>query len=90
MLQELLTYDQTSERTAEIMTYEASQVLRGMIYLERFGPVGYARTIRTETGDLIHSLHLYCEQMGYDYEELKAEGLERFKERMQQIKEGRQ
>ncbi len=90
MLKEILTYDQTPERTAEMLNIEAGQVLRSLIYMERFGSHGYAKNTKAEVGDALTMLTLLCEQMGWNLEEVKAEGFERFKERMQQIKEGRQ
>ncbi len=87
---ELLTYNQSPERTAEMLNIESGQLLRSLIYMERFGLHGYAKNTRAETGDAITMLFLFCEQMGWNLDEIKAEGLERFQERMQQIKEGKQ
>ncbi len=90
MLKELLTYDQTPERTAEMLSIESLQVLRAFIYKERFGDFGYARTLKTEVADAYTQILLLCEQMGWLPSQLEKEGIERFKERMAQIKEGRQ
>jgi hypothetical protein len=41
MYKEALSYEQTPERTAEIMTYEAASVMRNLIYKKHFGQTGY-------------------------------------------------
>lgn len=90
MYKEELAYAQTPERTAAILTDEASAVHKSLLYAEVFGPTGYARTTKYELGDAVSMIFLLCEQLGYNFEEVRAMGLERFKERMSQLKEGHQ
>ena len=91
MYKEHLAYDQTPERTAAILTDEASAVHKGLLYEEVFpnDSSWYTLNIQTELGDLLVMVKLLCEQKGWDPVEAEKVGAERFLVRMKELKEGR-
>jgi len=88
---EHLAYNQTPERTASILTDEASAVHKGLLYEEVFpGDLSwYTSNIQTELGDLLVMARLLCEQKGWDPVELEKIGAERFLIRMKELKRGK-
>lgn len=51
------------------------------------GAYAYLRFAETEMADVITQCRLLCEQLGWSYEKLLKMGEERYKERMQELKE---
>lgn len=92
MYKELLTYNQTPERTASILVDEASAVHKGMLYKEVFpyDTSWYSLNASAEMGDLIVMMKLLCEQNLWNPEELEILGRTRFEKRMQELKRGKQ
>lgn len=90
MYKELLSKPQSPEFTARVLSYEIGDIHKYMIYQERFGPVGYVGNLKVSCADTFIMINLLCEQLGFDLDEIKAFGLERFKERMGEIKDGKQ
>lgn len=77
---------QTPEFTLSILTYEVGKLHQLFVYKIRFGEAGYIGDERMELGDVITMACLYAEQKGYNPDELKIEGLERFDHRMSEVK----
>jgi hypothetical protein len=92
LYQELLAYNQTPERTAAILTDEASAVHKGMLYQEVFpnDTSWYSANAKREAGCLLIMFKLLCEQKDWDIEELELIGAETFKKRMEDLKRGKQ
>lgn len=77
---------QTPDFTLKVINYELGSVCRNMIYGERFGTTGYTEDKKLEMADLLTQVGLWIEQNGYEVEELKAIGLERFDHRIAEVK----
>ncbi len=92
MYKEYLAYNQTPERTASIMTDEASAVHKGMLYKEVFpnDTSWYSANSLVEMGDLIVMAKLLCEQNNWDIEKIEELGKKRFLQRMKELKRGKQ
>ena len=90
MYKEELTRPQTPEFTSRILVYEVGDIVKYLIYKERFGEVGYLGNLEASCADAYTMVCLLIEQLGYDLEEVKAFGMERFKERMLEVREGKQ
>ena len=78
--------EQTSEFTLKILTYEVGKIHQIDVYSERFGDIGYKGDRKVEVGDILTMISLYIEQLGYDLEEIKREGLERLKDRIKEVR----
>jgi len=85
MYKELLTVPQTPEFTARVLSYEVGDIHKLMIYQERFGNCGYLGDLKIACADTLTMISLLSEQLGYDLEELKEVGLERFRDRMKEV-----
>ena len=96
MLQDHIPSYQTYFRTTQIMTYELGGIIRSLVYAEHMGRQGrkdrqkaYLAEARVGLADLMTQSQLLAEQMGWRPIDLENDGLERFLERMQEIKEGK-
>lgn len=87
MYKELLAVPQTPEFTARILSYEIGDIHKLMIYAERFGSVGYIGDLKIAHADTLTMISLLGEQLGYDLEEQRKVGLERFRERMKECED---
>ena len=79
--------EQTPEFTARVLSYEIGDIHKLLIYRERFGSTGYLGDLQMACADAKTMVNLLSEQLGYNLEELKRLGLERFIYRMQEVKE---
>ena len=86
MLKELLTVEQSPEFTARVLSYEVGDIHKLMIYKERLGSTGYLGDLKIACADAKTMINLLSEQLGYDTEELRDIGIERFKHRMSELK----
>lgn len=78
---------QTPERTLGILTYELGRVFENLLKADVYGkPQAYLGDARYEMSDLISMTRLLCEQMDWDFEELKILGEERYLARMEDIR----
>ena len=87
MYKELLTVPQTPEFTLRVLTYEIGDLHKLLIYRERLGDAGYIGDTELACADALTMILLFAEQQGYDLDELKELGLERFEERMREVAE---
>ncbi len=92
MYKEYLAYAQTPERTAAILTDEASAVHKGLLYKEIFPNdiSWYSSNASSEMGDLIVMMKLLCEQNNCEWTLLESIGRQRFLKRMEELKKGKQ
>ena len=90
MLRELMpdrTYNFNDPlRTAHVMTYELGDLVKGLVY--SLYSKGHAEEARIALADLVTMSRLLAEQKDWDWEELLADGEERFQYRMKEIAEG--
>ncbi len=78
---------QTPERTLGIATYELGKVIENVIKADVYGtPQVYLGDAKSEAADLISMVRLFCEQMGWDFNELQTLGEERYLARMTDIR----
>lgn len=77
---------QSVEKTSRILTYELGGVHKILIYIEQFGQAGYLGELKLECSDLYTMVCLICEQLGYDLEEIRTIGFERFQHRVEEVK----
>lgn len=85
MYKEWLATPQTPEFTARILSYEVGDIHKCLIYQERFGP-GWEGELRLAVADALTMVSLLAEQLGYDLDALRHDGLERFQDRMLEVK----
>ena len=78
---------QTPEFTLSIVTSEVGKLHQFLYRRDRFGKEGYLGDEEITTGDLIVMVVLFAEQKGYDLDKIRREGLERFDERIKEVKE---
>ena len=87
MLVEHLTIPQSPEFTLRVLNYEVGDLNKILVYMDRFGNTGYLGELRLACADALTMLKLFCEQQGFELDELEKVGLERFIHRMKEIKE---
>jgi len=80
--------EQTKDFTLSILTYEVGNLHRLKVYTERFGKdrTLYLGDQKIELADALTQISLLVEQYGYDLEELRSIGLDRFKTRIREVK----
>ncbi len=80
---------QSPEQTLLILTYELGKVIEYRHKANCYGEEGYYSDAnqRKEMSDLISMARYYCEQRGWDFEELMALGEEAYLERMEDLEE---
>jgi NTP pyrophosphatase (non-canonical NTP hydrolase) len=91
MYKEKLAYNQSPERTSEIMTYEATNVMHEIIHADVYPKLKtqHLDNARKELGDLITQTLLLCEQMNWDWNKVADEGYMSFIDRMKDIRDNR-
>lgn len=77
---------QTPGFTLSILTSEVGKLHQMFYKRERFGDEGYLGEEKVALGDLLTMAELLVEQKDLNSEELKLEGLERFDERIREVK----
>jgi len=83
--------------TTAVMAYELGSVIRCLVRAEHIQLAGGApervkallATARIGAADLITQVRVLSEQMGWKWIDLENDGIERFKERMTEIAEGK-
>ena len=78
--------NQTPDETLHVMTYELGGLIECHHKSKRYGPQGYDGLAKKQMSDLISMCHMYCEQKGWDYEELLKLGEEAYLERMEDLR----
>jgi len=82
---------QTKDETLLVATYELGKIIQCHHYTKRFGIdrveiMGYKAYGKAEMADLISMLRMFCEQQGWNFDELKYLGEERYLERMEDLR----
>ena len=73
--------------TLHVMTYALGKVIEYYHKAKRYGPIGYycEENQKKEMSDLISMCRMYCEQRGWDFEDLMKLGERAYIERMQDL-----
>lgn len=73
----------TVEGRMNIITYEWGKTVQNIYYALRFPDDKniYHRDARLELGDMITMVQMLCQELGFDFGELREEGLRHLKER---------
>ena len=79
---------QSPEQTLLILTYELGKLMEYNIKARIYGASGYYSDAnqQKEMSDLISMSRYYCEQRGWNFDELMKYGEEAFLDRMEDIK----
>ena len=77
---------QTPEFTLSILTSGVGKLHQLYYRKVRFGSEGFLGEERITLGDAIVMAKLLAEQKGFDLDELENEGLERFQDRIREVK----
>ena len=80
------TTNQTSDETLHVMTYNLGGIVECHHKSKRYGERGYVELAKKQMSDLISTCRYYCEQRGWNYEELQRYGEECYLERMEDLK----
>jgi len=80
------TTNQTPDETLHVMTYELGGLVECHHKGKRYGEKGYVELGKKEMADLISMCRYYCEQKGWDFDELMRLGEEAYLERMEDLK----
>jgi len=78
--------NQTPEETLHVMTYELGSLVECHHKSKRYGEQGYVGLAKKGMSDLISMCRMYCEQKGWDYDELIKFGEEAYLERMEDLR----
>jgi len=84
---EELTVPQSPEFTFRVLVYEVGDISKCMIYADRFGKTGYVGETKIAISDALTQLNLLTEQLGFDIEECREIGMDRFRHRMKECKD---
>jgi len=79
--------EQPKELTLSILTYGIGDIHKMLVYMRRFGNSGFIGELKVACADAMTMLNLFCEQVGYNIEEISEVGLERFRERVNEVSE---
>ena len=77
----------TEDDILQIMTYELGDIVKGQHYSKVYGPKGYELDQKQAFADLTSMIRMFCEQKGWNFEELMQVGEEHYKDRMKDIGE---
>ena len=86
MYKEELTVSQSPEFTFRVLAYEVGNISKCMIYQERFGKTGYVGETKLACAHALTQIGLLIEQLGFDIDECREIGMDRFKYRMMECK----
>ena len=78
--------NQTSDETLHVMTYELGSLIAHHHKTKRYGEQGYLGSDKKELAGLVSMCRMYCEQRGWDFDELIEFGEEDYLERMKDLK----
>ena len=79
--------NQTSDETLHILTYNLGGLIECYHKSKRYGEKGYVGLAKKQMADLISMCRYYCEQKGWNFDELMRFGEEAYLERMEDLKE---
>lgn len=88
----LKAYGQESlSKIASIVTYESGDVLRDTIRMEDYPDIAslYKSQAKVSLGDVLAMTQLFCDLIGWDFEEIHKLGCERAIERCKEKLEGK-
>lgn len=77
----------TEDDILQIMTYELGDIVKCQYRAKVYGPKGYESEQRQAFADLTSMIRKFCEQKGWNFEELMQVGEEHYIERMRDIGE---
>jgi len=77
---------QTPEETLMVLVYEVGGVVERWYKAKRYGGVGYVEDMRAKASGVGSMLRMFCEQVGWDFEELLRLGEKRYLERQEDLK----
>ena len=79
--------DETVQEQVRVLVYEVGDLVKCAHKMERFPELAsaYRAEAKKAIADLIIQLHLTCEYLGFDFEQLADLGLQAAKEAMPQI-----
>lgn len=82
--------NQTPDETLLVATYELGKIIECNHYEKRYGAErieskGFNDHGKTEVADLISMIRMYCEQKGWNYNELEVMGESRYVSRMRDL-----
>lgn len=77
--------------TTAIITYELGAVVKALFYAEVYPDksVGYKLQAKSEIMDVIAQVETLCQDQAWDFDELRIQGAEKFKERMEHVQTAR-
>ena len=78
--------NQTSDETLHVMTYNLGGLVEVHHKSKRCGEKGYVGLAKKQMSDLISMCRMYCEQKGWNFDELMRFGEEAYLERMEDLK----
>lgn len=78
--------DQTPDETLHVMTYELGRLVEHHHKGKRYGEQGYLGSAKKELAGLVSMCRMYCEQRGWDFDELMKLGEEDYLERMDDLR----
>jgi len=78
--------NQTLDETLHVMTYELGGLIECHHKSKRYGEQGYVGLGKKQMSDLISMCRMYCEQKGWDYDELMRLGEETYLERIEDLR----
>ena len=70
-----------------ILTYELGRMINSAYYSIRFPEDKsiHLKLAKIEMGDLITQIQMFCQEVGWDFDEVRKEGLEHIKERYKEF-----
>jgi len=79
---------ETPRSLSTIMTYELGDLVKSLVYAEvrRDCEAAYLAEARIALADIITQTYILAEVLGADWQDLRLDGEERFRERMTELK----
>lgn len=77
----------TTEGRLNIMTYELGKTVHSVYYALRFpdNKNVHLKEAKLELGDLITQIHMLCQELGFEFDDVRSLGLEHIKERYEEF-----
>jgi hypothetical protein len=85
MLKEIIDQldpNETSLQQMSVLMYELGDLAKGVFYAHSYKESAYMIEAKISLSDLLAQCILLCERQGWDFEEVKQMGIERFIERV--------
>lgn len=77
---------QGPEDTLNILNYEQGALAKCYLYYKRYGPQGYLPNVKVEAADVLSTIRMFFEHMGWSEEEIRRLGEEHYLERQEDLK----